>query len=68
MKLEWLLRLLQPGSRELTKLQRRYRMKVAARSIVGDWLYNKLWTGMTRKEPDADIGTKAPDEDPADHQ
>ena len=68
MTLDWIERLLQPGSRELSTLRRHYRMKTAAKSILRDWLYDKLWTGITRKEPDDEIGIAVPDEDSTNHQ
>ena len=48
---DWLSNLLQPGSRELSNLERQYRIKAAAKTLVGDRLYEKLWALLNRKEP-----------------
>ncbi len=56
--LAWIRSVLQPGSRELSNLERQYRIKAAAKAVVGDRLYEKLWALLNRKEPD---GTDAGD-------
>jgi hypothetical protein len=38
----------------LSALHRQYRIKEAAKSLLGDSLYEKLWALRNRKEPDAD--------------
>jgi hypothetical protein len=43
-------------------------MKTAARVILGDWIYDKLWTGLTRKEPENEAEMAYRDEDTASHQ
>jgi len=50
--LEWMRNVLQPGSRVLSNLERQYRIKAVAKSVVGDRLYGKLWALLNRKEPD----------------
>lgn len=57
MKLEWIRQLLQPGSTTLSSLERKYKVKTAAQGLLGDRLYDKLWTVLNRKEPqDAGAG------------
>jgi peptidoglycan/xylan/chitin deacetylase (PgdA/CDA1 family) len=55
MTLDWIGRVLQRDSGELFRLQRQYRMKAGAKAILGDWLYDKLWKSLTRKEPEMQI-------------
>jgi hypothetical protein len=52
--LEWIRNVLQPGSRELSNLERQYRIKAVAKTVVGDRLYEKLWALLNRKEPESD--------------
>ena len=52
--LEWIRNVLQPGSRELSNLERQYRIKAFAKTVLGDRLYEKLWALLNRKEPDGD--------------
>ena len=54
--LEWIRNVLQPGSRELSSLERQYRIKAVAKTVVGDRLYEKLWALLNRKEPDGGGG------------
>jgi len=68
MTLEWLEKLFQPGSNLLSGLERQYKTKAAAKSILGDRLYEKLWAVLNRKEPDTDAGDTAAREDSAHHQ
>lgn len=49
---QWIQNVLQPGSRALSNLERQYRIRAVARSVVGDRLYEKLWALLNRKEPD----------------
>ena len=57
---EWIRNLLQPGSRVLAKMARQYRIKAVAKTVLGDWLYEKLWALLNRKEPDgSDAGDYA---------
>jgi len=50
----WIRALLQPRSGELSKLQRQYRIKNAAKVCLGDWAYEKLWATVAQQ------GTKTP--------
>jgi peptidoglycan/xylan/chitin deacetylase (PgdA/CDA1 family) len=59
MTLEWLSRLFQPNSTLLSGLERQYKKKALAKSILGDSLYEKLWAVLNRKEPDTDAGEPA---------
>jgi peptidoglycan/xylan/chitin deacetylase (PgdA/CDA1 family) len=68
MSLEWISSLFHPGSRVLSGLERQYQMKSAAKSLLGDRLYEKLWAILNRKEPDTDAGEAAAREDSAHHQ
>ena len=51
MTLEWIRNLLEPGSGTIRKLERQYAIKQAAKGLLGDWAYEKLWAVMNRKEP-----------------
>jgi peptidoglycan/xylan/chitin deacetylase (PgdA/CDA1 family) len=59
MQPEWLAKLLQPESGVLSGLQRQYRMKETAKSLLGDRLYQKLWALRNRQEPEADDWSEA---------
>jgi len=52
MQPEWIAKLLEPGSSVLSSLERRQRMKDAAKSLLGDRLYERLWAMVNRKEPE----------------
>jgi hypothetical protein len=52
MQPEWIAKLLEPGSGVLPSLERRQRMKDAAKSLLGDQLYERLWAMVNRKEPE----------------
>lgn len=54
MSLEWIVGLFEPGSRVLSGMERQYRMKAAAKALLGDALYEKLWARLNRKELDAE--------------
>lgn len=56
MRLEWIASLFEPGSRVLSGLARQYRMKEAAKTLLGDRMYARVWGLMNRKEPDTDDG------------
>jgi peptidoglycan/xylan/chitin deacetylase (PgdA/CDA1 family) len=68
MSLDWLEKLFQPDRKLLSGLERQYKTKAAAKSILGDRLYEKLWAVLNRKEPDTDAGDTAAREDSAHHQ
>jgi peptidoglycan/xylan/chitin deacetylase (PgdA/CDA1 family) len=59
MSLEWITKLLQPASNLLDGLERQYQMKAAAKSLLGDRLYEKVWALLNRKESDPDRGETA---------
>lgn len=50
MTLEWIRNLLQPGSETLRSLERQYAIKDAAKKLLGDGLYEKLWELLNRRE------------------
>ena len=54
MSLEWIAELFQPHSKALAGLERQYRKKALAKSLLGDRLYAKLWAVLNRKESDSD--------------
>jgi peptidoglycan/xylan/chitin deacetylase (PgdA/CDA1 family) len=54
MTLEWITKLFQPGSNVVSGLERQYRRKAAAQSLLGDRLYAKLWAILNRKEAGTD--------------
>jgi hypothetical protein len=68
MSLEWITKLLQPGSNLLSGLERQYQMKAAAKSLLGDRLYEKVWALLNRKETDTDRKEAAASENSAHHQ
>jgi peptidoglycan/xylan/chitin deacetylase (PgdA/CDA1 family) len=65
MTLEWMEKLFQPGSNLLSSLERQYKRKATAKSLLGDRLYEKLWAVLNRKEPDEEEA--ATNEDSAHH-
>jgi peptidoglycan/xylan/chitin deacetylase (PgdA/CDA1 family) len=60
MKLEWLAALFSPDSSALTRLGRQYQVKAAAKSVLGDRVYEKLWALLNRQEQDADAAEAMP--------
>jgi peptidoglycan/xylan/chitin deacetylase (PgdA/CDA1 family) len=56
MTLDWLSKLFDPASPLLPGLQKQYRRKAAAKSILGDRLYEKLWAILNRQESDTEPG------------
>lgn len=68
MKAEWIAAVLQPGSRTLAALARQYKVKEVAKAMLGDSLYEKVWSLLNRKEPDAGDGEGIADENSAHHQ
>lgn len=56
MQLEWIASLFEPGNRTLSGLERQYRMKTAAKRLIGDRLYENLWAAVNRREPGTDGG------------
>jgi len=56
MQPEWIAKLFNPDGRVLAKLGRQYRMKEAAKKLLGDRLYAGIWALVNRKEPGTDGG------------
>jgi hypothetical protein len=54
MQPEWIEKLFQPNSQLLDRLGKRYRQKEAAKKLLGDKLYAKLWALINSKEPGTD--------------
>lgn len=52
--LDRLRKVLQPGNRTLAGLERQYRIKAAAKTLMGDRLYETVWALLNKKEPDSD--------------
>lgn len=48
--------LLQPGSATLARLRRDYRVKQAAKTLLGDSLYSKVWSRLNGREQDEQHG------------
>ena len=68
MTLEWIRNVLQPGSRTLASLERQYRIKAVAKTLLGDGLYEKIWALLNRKEPDSGDGGDNGNEGSANNQ
>lgn len=56
MRPEWISDLFQPNSSVLSSVGRQYQMKKAAKTLLGDRMYEKLWAVLNRKEPDSGDG------------
>jgi hypothetical protein len=56
MQPEWIATLFEPDGRVLSELGRQYRMKDAAKKLLGDRLYARLWAMVNRREPGTDGG------------
>jgi peptidoglycan/xylan/chitin deacetylase (PgdA/CDA1 family) len=67
MKLEWITDLFSQGNNALAGLERQYRVKAAAKSLLGDPLYEKVWALLNRREPEMDAGEITANEDTARH-
>lgn len=67
MQSNWISSLFEPRSASLAGLEREYRMKAAAKNLLGDRLYAKLWSLLNRAEPDAVSGNTSDHENPAHH-
>lgn len=68
MKPVWIADVLRPGSPTLASLGRQYRVKEAAKALLGDHLYEKAWSLLNRKEPDAGDDEAIANENSAHHQ
>jgi len=53
MKMDWIRHLFEPGSTTLSGLERKYRVKIAAQRLLGDRLYDKVWSVLNEKESQA---------------
>jgi hypothetical protein len=60
MSMEWISRLFQPESKALSRLERQYRLKATAKSLLGDSVYERLWARLNRKEPDSESDGERP--------
>jgi peptidoglycan/xylan/chitin deacetylase (PgdA/CDA1 family) len=67
MTLQSISNLLQSGNSALPSLERQYRIKSAAKSLLGDRIYARLWALLNRHE-DTDMEEPAAHEDSAHHQ
>jgi Polysaccharide deacetylase len=65
---EWLERLFEPKSSVLSSLGRQHQMKTAAKALLGDSLYEKLWGLVNRQETETNMGDATAREDSAHHQ
>lgn len=65
MQSSWISSLFEPRSTVLGKLEREYRIKDSAKSLIGDRLYAKLWSLLNRAEPDTVPGNTSDHEDSA---
>jgi peptidoglycan/xylan/chitin deacetylase (PgdA/CDA1 family) len=68
MSTEWIANLFQPGNNLLAGLERQYKIKATAKALLGDRIYEKLWSILNRQETDTDSGEPAAREDSAHHQ
>jgi peptidoglycan/xylan/chitin deacetylase (PgdA/CDA1 family) len=50
MRTDWIESLLLPRSAALASHERQYRLKLAAKNLLGDRIYEKLWSVLNRKE------------------
>lgn len=53
---EWLAQLFKLSSPQLARLNRSYHVKAAAKLLVGDGLYGRIWGILNRQEADIDSG------------
>ena len=65
---DWIRALFQPNSGELSKLQRQYSIKKAAKVFLGDRAYEKLWAVVARQETESQTQPPTSYEDPASNQ
>jgi len=68
MQADWVSSLFEPRSASLAGLEREYRIKAAAKNVLGDRLYAKLWSLLNRAEPDAITDNASDHENTAHHQ
>ncbi len=68
MQLSWLLQLFKPGSSTLAHLERSHRIKSAAKNLLGDSFYARIWAAFNRQESNDLPFQVPPYENPARHQ
>jgi peptidoglycan/xylan/chitin deacetylase (PgdA/CDA1 family) len=68
MKPEWIAEVLRPQNKTLAGLGRQYKVKEAAKALLGDRLYASAWALLNRKEPGTDGNEAMANEDSAHHQ
>lgn len=56
MSLEYIAKVLQQDGNLLPSLERQYQIKATAKALLGDRLYERLWSLLNRRETDADGG------------
>jgi peptidoglycan/xylan/chitin deacetylase (PgdA/CDA1 family) len=56
MTLDWMAKLFQPKEKLLSSLERQYHRKAAAKALLGDSLYERLWSILNKKEPENEAG------------
>jgi len=56
MSLDWIRNVLRPETGALRSLERQHRVKAAAKALLGDGLYDKLWAVLNRREPKSGDG------------
>jgi peptidoglycan/xylan/chitin deacetylase (PgdA/CDA1 family) len=59
MQMEWIAKLFDANGKLLADLGKQYGRKEAAKKLLGDRLYAKLWALVNRKEPETDGGDAA---------
>jgi len=60
MNLEWIANLLTQKNDVLVNLERQYQMKAAAKALLGDRLYEKVWAVLNRKGDEATANEDSP--------
>ena len=68
MDLGWIVQLFKPGSPTLARLERSHSFKAAAKTLLGDSLYARLWGYLNREETSETSFETPPYENPARHQ
>ncbi len=53
MTLAWIEDLFNPQSKTISSLERQAKLKAAARSMMGDRIYARLWSALNRQEPES---------------
>jgi peptidoglycan/xylan/chitin deacetylase (PgdA/CDA1 family) len=66
--LKWLASVFEPNNHVLSNLERLYQLKSAAKTLLGDRLYQNLWAILNRKELQTEMGEATANEDSAHYQ